>query len=143
MQFDPASKKLRIDAAELCHTVVNHASIDRRAAHIRPDDGKVDELLEHQYGTNYHPKQELCRTVSRGGLFYEIHATADGIARASGKTTVCVNRLFGDYTSKLDADRTAETVAFAALLAYMVAESEMLGTIAFRITFSTTAATRA
>ena len=135
MQFDPASKKLRIDAAELCHTVVNHASIDRRAAHIRPDDGKVDELLEHQYGTNYHPKQELCRTVSRGGLFYEIHATADGIARASGKTTVCVNRLFGDYTSKLDADRTAETVAFAALLAYMVAESEMLGTIAFRITF--------
>ena len=32
MQFDPASKKLRIDAAELCHTVVNHASIDRRAA---------------------------------------------------------------------------------------------------------------
>ena len=33
MQFDPASKKLRIDAAELCHTVVNHASIDRRAAH--------------------------------------------------------------------------------------------------------------
>ena len=131
----PLPKSSRIGAAELCHTVVNHASIDRRAAHIRPDDGKVDELLEHQYGTNYHPKQELCRTVSRGGLFYEIHATADGIARASGKTTVCVNRLFGDYTSKLDADRTAETVAFAALLAYMVAESEMLGTIAFRITF--------
>ena len=135
MQFDPVSKKLRIDARELCHTVVNHASIDRRAAHIREDDGKVDELLEHRYGTNYHKKQALCRTVSRGGLFYEIGGTADGIARESGKVTVCVNRLFGDYTSKLDTDRTAETVALAALLACMVAESEMLGNVAFRITF--------
>ena len=135
MQFDPVSKKLRIDARELCHTVVNHASIDRRAAHIREDDGKVDELLEHRYGTNYHKKQALCRTVSRGGLFYEIGGTADGIARESGKVTVCVNRLFGDYTSKLDTDRTAETVALAALLACMVAESEMLGSVAFRITF--------
>ena len=135
MQFDPVSKKLRIDARELCHTVVNHASIDRRAAHIREDDGKVDELLEHRYGTNYHKKQALCRTVSRGGLFYEIGGTADGIARENGKVTVCVNRLFGDYTSKLDADRTAETVALAALLACMVAESELLGSVAFRITF--------
>lgn len=135
MQFDPVSKKLRIDARELCHTVVNHASIDRRAAHIREDDGKVDELLEHRYGTNYHKKQALCRTVSRGGLFYEIGGTADGIARENGKVTVCVNRLFGDYTSKLDTDRTAETVALAALLACMVAESEMLGSVAFRITF--------
>ena len=135
MQFDPVSKKLRIDARELCHTVVNHASIDRRAAHIREDDGKVDDLLEHRYGTNYHKKQALCRTVSRGGLFYEIGGTADGIARENGKVTVCVNRLFGDYTSKLDTDRTAETVALAALLACMVAESEMLGSVAFRITF--------
>ena len=135
MQFDPVSKKLRIDARELCHTVVNHASIDRRAAHIREDDGKVDDLLEHRYGTNYHKKQALCRTVSRGGLFYEIGGTADGIARESGKVTVCVNRLFGDYTSKLDTDRTAETVALAALLACMVAESELLGSVAFRITF--------
>ena len=135
MQFDPVSKKLRIDARELCHTVVNHASIDRRAAHIREDDGKVDELLEHRYGTNYHKKQALCRTVSRGGLFYEIGGTADGIARENGKVTVCVNRLFGDYTSKLDTDRTAETVALAALLACMVAESELLGSVAFRITF--------
>lgn len=135
MQFDPVSKKLRIDARELCHTVVNHASIDRRAAHIREDDGKVDDLLEHRYGTNYHKKQALCRTVSRGGLFYEIGGTADGIARENGKVTVCVNRLFGDYTSKLDADRTAETVALAALLACMVAESELLGSVAFRITF--------
>ena len=135
MQFDPVSKKLRIDARELCHTVVNHASIDRRAAHIREDDGKVDDLLEHRYGTNYHKKQALCRTVSRGGLFYEIGGTADGIARENGKVTVCVNRLFGDYTSKLDTDRTAETVALAALLACMVAESEMLGNVAFRITF--------
>lgn len=135
MQFDPVSKKLRIDARELCHTVVNHASIDRRAAHIREDDGKVDALLEHRYGTNYHKKQALCRTVSRGGLFYEIGGTADGIARENGKVTVCVNRLFGDYTSKLDTDRTAETVALAALFACMVAESEMLGSVAFRITF--------
>ena len=135
MQFDPVSKKLRIDARELCHTVVNHASIDRRAAHIREDDGKVDDLLEHRYGTNYHKKQVLCRTVSRGGLFYEIGGTADGIARENGKVTVCVNRLFGDYTSKLDTDRTAETVALAALLACMVAESELLGSVAFRITF--------
>ena len=135
MQFDPVSKKLRIDARELCHTVVNHASIDRRAAHIREDDGKVDELLEHRYGTNYHKKQALCRTVSRGGLFYEIGGTADGIARENGKVTVCVNRLFGDYTSKLDTDRTAETVALAALLACMAAESELLGSVAFRITF--------
>lgn len=135
MQFDPVSKKLRIDARELCHTVVNHASIDRRAAHIREDDGKVDDLLEHRYGTNYHKKQALCRTVSRGGLFYEIGGTADGIARENGKVTVCVNRLFGDYTSKLDTDRTAETVALAALLACMVAESELLGSVAFRITF--------
>lgn len=135
MQFDPVSKKLRIDARELCHTVVNHASIDRRAAHIREDDGKVDALLEHRYGTNYHKKQALCRTVSRGGLFYEIGGTADGIARENGKVTVCVNRLFGDYTSKLDTDRTAETVALAALFACMVAESELLGSVAFRITF--------
>lgn len=135
MQFDPVSKKLRIDARELCHTVVNHASIDRRAAHIREDDGKVDDLLEHRYGTNYHKKQALCRTVSRGGLFYEIGGTADGIARENGKVTVCVNRLFGDYTSKLDTDRTAETVALAALFACMVAESELLGSVAFRITF--------
>lgn len=135
MQFDPVSKKLRIDARELCHTVVNHASIDRRAAHIREDDGKVDDLLEHRYGTNYHKKQAFCRTVSRGGLFYEIGGTADGITRENGKVTVCVNRLFGDYTSKLDTDRTAETVALAALLACMVAESELLGSVAFRITF--------
>lgn len=135
MQFDPASKKLRIDAAELCHTVVNHADIDRRAARIREDDGKVDELLESRHGTNYHTKQALCRTVSRGGLFYEISGTADGIFRESGKTTVCVNRLYGGYTSELSADRTAETVALAALLAYMVAESEMLGTVTFCVTF--------
>ena len=135
MQFDPASKKLRIDAADLCHTVVNHADIDRRAARIREDDGKVDELLESRHGTNYHTKQALCRTVSRGGLFYEISGTADGILRESGKTTVCVNRLYGGYTSELSADRTAETVALAALLAYMVAESEMLGTVTFCVTF--------
>ena len=135
IQFDPASKKLRIDAAELCHTVVNHADIDRRAARIREDDGKVDELLESRHGTNYHTKQALCRTVSRGGLFYEISGTADGILRESGKTTVCVNRLYGGYTSELSADRTAETVALAALLAYMVAESEMLGTVTFCVTF--------
>ena len=135
MQFDPASKKLRIDASELCRTVVNHADIDRRAARIREDDGKVDELLENKHGTNYHTKQALCRTVSRGGLFYEISGTADGIFRESGKTTVCVNRLYGGYTSELSADRTAETVALAALLAYMVAESEMLGTVTFCVTF--------
>lgn len=135
MQFDPATKKLRIDAAELCHAVVNHADIDRRAARIRADDGKVDELLEAKHGACYRKKQVVCRTVSRGGLFYEIGGTADGILREGGTVTVCVNRLFGDNTAKLNADRTAESVALAALLAYMVAESEMLAEIAVRITF--------
>ena len=135
MQFDPASKKLRIDADGLCHAVVNHASIDRRAARIREDDGRIAELLAAAHGTNYREKQELCRTVSRGGLFYEIHGTADGIFREGGKTTVCVNRLYGGYTADLGADRTAEYVALAALLAYMTAETEMLGNISFCVTF--------
>lgn len=135
MQFDPTSKKLRIGAAELCHAVVNHASIDLRGVRIREDDGKVDALLEAQYGTNYRAGVELCRTVSRGGLFYEIRGAADGILRQSGKTTVCVNRTVNDYTSKIDSDAAAEFVALAALLSYMTAESEMLGSVGFRLTF--------
>lgn len=135
MQFDSATKKLRIDAAELCHAVVNHASIDLRGVRIREDDGRIDELLIEQHGTKYRAGVELCRTVSRGGLFYEIRGAADGILRENGRATVCVNRTVSDYTSKIDNDAAAEHIALAALLAYMVAESETLGSIGFRLTF--------
>ena len=47
MIFDAAAKKVHISVEELCHTVVNHASIDTRGARLYPDKGTVAEVGSH------------------------------------------------------------------------------------------------
>ena len=135
MRFDAGSKKVYITADELCHTVVNHASIDSRGARIYPDSGKIADYMVNRHGLKYEENVHSHRTVSRGGLFYEIDGTCDGVIRKDGKVCVCINRHFGGYTSKITADIAAEYIGIAVTNAYMIAESEMLSTISFAVTF--------
>ncbi len=134
MIFDEAAKKIQIGVKELCHTVVNHASIDARGARIREDGGKIREMLEHQHGLCYQPDILLSRTFSRGGLFYEISDVCDGILRLPDRTVVYVNRCVGEATDMVGEDQAAELVGQAVVSAAMVAEIEMLGRIAFCVT---------
>ncbi len=135
MIFDVNLKKVYITADELCRTVVNHASIDVRGVRVFEDSGKVKEHFESKFGLSYSPEVPLNRTFSRGGLFYDIHGVCDGLIRRDGKTTVCVNRQVNDFTSKVTADVAAEAIGNAVVLAYMVAESEMLSNISFCVCF--------
>ena len=135
MIFDAAAKKVHISVEELCHTVVNHASIDTRGARLYPDKGKVAEWLTGKHGLAYTEEVSLSRTVSRGGLFYEVSGVCDGVLREGGKVLACVNRCIGDFTSCITSDMAAESIGQAVAYAYMLAESEMLGSIGFRVTF--------
>ncbi|MBQ4556354.1 MAG: hypothetical protein IJA60_01735 [Clostridia bacterium] len=135
MYFEAATKKVHISVGELCHTVVNHASIDVRGAHVYPDNGKMQEILEKEHGYAYSSDVSLYRTVSRGGLFYCIDGVCDGIIKRSGKVTVCVNRCYNGFTSKIDSDIAAEAIGNAVAYAYIVAESEMLSDITFAVNF--------
>ncbi len=135
MIFEAAAKKVHISADELCRTVVNHASIDARGARIYPDNGKLDEVFENKFGLSYESDVPVSRTVSRGGIFYSISGMCDGIVRKDGKVTVCVNRAINDFTSKITADIAAEAIGNAVTLAHMVAESEMLVSISFLVSF--------
>ena len=135
MWFDTAAKKVHISVDTLCHTVVNHASIDTRGTRIYPDTGKVAEHLAKRYGLAYTEAVPVSRTVSRGGLFYEVSGICDGILRKDNKVTVCVNRMVNSFTSCITADMAAESIGQAVALAYMVAEGEMLGSISFCVTF--------
>ena len=135
MNFDAAAKKVHISVEELCHTVVNHASIDARGAHLYPDKGKVAELLTKRHGLAYTEAVSLSRTVSRGGLFYEVSGVCDGVLREGGKVTACVNGCIGDFTSRITSDMAAESIGRAVAYAYMLAEAESLGTVGFRVTF--------
>ncbi len=134
MIFDEAARKIQIGVKELCHTVVNHASIDARGFRIREDGGKVREMLEHQHGLCYQPDVLLSRTFSRGGLFYEISDVCDGILRLPDRTVVYVNRCVGGTTDMVGEDQAAELVGQAVVFAAMVAEIEMLGRITFCVT---------
>lgn len=135
MQFDVATKKVHISVDELCRTVVNHASIDARGLRIYPDTGKLAERMAEKYGLSYEEDVALTRTVSRGGLFYEVSGVCDGILRKNGQTTVFVNRCVNGYTDRITADMTAESIGNAVVYAYMAAESEMLSSVTFRVTF--------
>lgn len=135
MIFDPATKKVNITVSELCRTVVNHASIDVRGARIFPDSGKLSELFEAKFGLAFMPDVAVSRTFSRGGLFYEINGVCDGIIRSDGKVIVCVNRGINGYTSEISSDMAAESIGNAVVLAYIVAESEMLSNISFLVSF--------
>ena len=88
MIFDAAAKKVHISVEELCHTVVNHASIDTRGARLYPDKGKVAEWLTGKHGLAYTEDVSLSRTVSRGGLFYEVSGVCDGVLREGGNVAV-------------------------------------------------------
>ena len=134
MQFDAAAKKVYISVEELCHTVVNHASIDTRGTRIYPDAGKVSEHLAKKHGLAYTEAVSLSRTVSRGGLFYEVGGICDGILRKDGKVFVCINRIVRDFTSRISSDVAAESIGQAVAFAYMLAESEMLGSVGFILT---------
>lgn len=135
MLFDAATKKVHISVDELCRTVVNHASIDVRGIRIYPDAGKLAERMVEKYGLSYTENVTLTRTVSRGGLFYEVYGTCDGVLHKNGKTTVCVNRGVSGYTDRITTDMAAEAIGNAVAYAYIVAESEMLSSISFRVTF--------
>ncbi|MBQ4151120.1 MAG: ATP-dependent DNA helicase [Clostridia bacterium] len=135
MIFEAAAKKVHITTSELCRTVVNHSSIDVRGARIFPDNGKLREIYERKFGLAYESDVPLFRTISRGGVFYEISGVCDGIVRQNSKVTVCVNRVINDYTSKINADMAAETIGNAVALAHLVAESEMLVNISFLVGF--------
>lgn len=135
MLFDAAAKKVHITVDELCRTVVNHASIDARGTRIYPDTGKIAERMAQKYGLSYTEDVAIMRTVSRGGLFYEVHGVCDGVLHRDGKTTVCVNRCTNGYTDRISSDMAAETIGTAVANAYMIAESEMLASITFRVTF--------
>ena len=135
MQFDAATKKVHISAEELCRTVVNHASIDARGIRIYPDTGKLAERMTEKYGLSYTENVPLTRTVSRGGLFYEVSGVCDGILRKNGQTTVFVNRCVTSYTDRITTDLAAECIGNAVVYAYMTAESEMLSSVTFRVTF--------
>ncbi|MBQ5798376.1 MAG: DEAD/DEAH box helicase, partial [Clostridia bacterium] len=135
MIFDAAAKKVHITTGELCRTVVNHASIDVRGARIYADSGKLREIYERKFGLAYEADVPVFRTVSRGGIFYEISGVCDGIIRHNSKVTVCINRMINDFTSKVDADMAAETIGNAVALAHIVAESEMLVNVTFLVGF--------
>ncbi len=135
MRFDASTKKVFITANELCHSVVNHASIDARGARIYPDTGKISEYMVKKHGLKYEESVQCHRTVSRGGLFYEIDGICDGVIRENGRVCVCVNRHFGGYTSQITSDTAAEYIGLAVINAYMLAESEMLSSISFAVTF--------
>ncbi len=135
MRFDAATKKVYITAEELCHTVVNHASIDVRGTRIYPDSGKIADYMSAKHGLSYEESVACHRTVSRGGLFYEIDGVCDGVVRDGGRVCVCVNRLCNGYTSEINADSAAEYIGIAVVNAYMLAESEMLSEISFAVTF--------
>lgn len=135
MVFEAATKKVHISVDELCRTVVNHASIDTRGARVYSENGKLCELFEQKYGLCYTPDVSVSRTVSRGGLFYCLSGMCDGILRKDGKVTVCVNRCYSGYTSKIDPDTAAEAIGCAVAYAYIVGESEMLTSISFMVSF--------
>lgn len=135
MLFDAAAKKVHITVDELCRTVVNHGSIDARGARIYPDTGKIAERMAQKYGLSYTEDVSVSRTVSRGGLFYEVHSVCDGVLHRDGKTTVCVNRCTNGFTDRISSDMAAESIGTAVANAYMIAESEMLPSITFRVTF--------
>lgn len=135
MLFDAAAKKVHITVDELCHAVVNHASIDARGMRIYPDTGKIAERMVQKYGLSYTENVALTRTVSRGGLFYEVHGMCDGVLHRNGKTIVCINRCTNGYTDQITSDMAAEAIGIAVANAYMIAESEMLPSITFRVTF--------
>ncbi len=134
MLFDAATKKVHISVEELCHTVVNHASIDARGARIYPDRGKAGELLTARHGLAYTEQVSLGRTVSRGGLFYVVNGVCDGVLREGGRVFACVNRAVGDFTSRITADMVAEAIGQAVAYAYLLAEGEALGSVGFRVT---------
>ena len=134
MRFDAAAKKVHISVGELCRTVVNHASIDTRGTRIYPDTGKVTDHLTKKYGLAYTEAVSLSRTVSRGGLFYEVGGICDGILRKDGRVYVCINRMVSDYTAHVQSDMLAESIGNAVAFAYMLAESEMLGSVGFLLT---------
>ena len=135
MYFEAAAKKVHISAAELCRTVVNHSSIDARGFKVFPDSGKMQEILESKFGIAYEANVFVSRTVSRGGIFYDVSGVCDGVVRLANKTIVCVNRQINDYTSRITADTAAETLGNAVALAHMFAESEMLVNITFLVSF--------
>ena len=135
MIFDADLKKVYISVNELCRTVVNHASIDVRGMRIYPDTGKFAEFYESKFGLTFTRDVSLQRTVSRGGLFYDITGVCDGIIRRDGKVIVCVNRLVNDFTSLISADMSAEAVGNAVVFAYMLAEKEMLLNVSFLVGF--------
>ncbi len=135
MIFDASLKKVHISVDELCRTVVNHASIDARGARIYADSGKAEEFFESKFGLSYTADVSVSRTFSRGGIFYDISGVCDGVIRRDGKTTVCVNRQINDFTSKITQDMAAEAIGNAVVLAYMIAESEMLSNISFLVCF--------
>lgn len=135
MHFDASTKKVQISVDELCYTVVNHASIDVRGTRIYRDNGKIADRMAQKYGLSYTESVSLSRTVSRGGLFYEVHGVCDGVIRKNGKVVVCVNRLTNGFTDRINADLAAESIGIAVANAYMLAESEMLTNISFCVTF--------
>lgn len=135
MRFEASTKKVHISVEELCRTVVNHASIDVRGGHVYRDSGKLRETYEKMYGLSYSTDEFVSRTVSRGGLFYEISGVPDGIIRKDGKTTVCINRSFSGHTDTIDSDTAAEAIGTAVAYAYMLAENDMLLNISFMVTF--------
>ena len=135
MIFDANLKKVYISVGELCRTVVNHSSIDVRGMRVYPDTGKLAELYESKFGLTFTRDVALQRTVSRGGLFYDITGICDGIIRRDGKVIVCVNRCVNDYTSLISADMSAEAIGNAVVLAYLLAEKEMLLNVSFLVGF--------
>lgn len=135
MIFEAAVKKVHISAEEICRTVVNHSSIDVRGARVFPDSGKLNEYFEGKYGLAYQSDVPVCRTVSRGGIFYSISGVCDGFMRRDNKVTVFVNRAINDFTSKITADMAAEAIGNAVALAHMVAEAEMLASVTFTVSF--------
>ena len=135
MRFDAATKKVFITVEELCHSVVNHASIDVRGARIYPDSGKISEYMSGKYGLKYEEGVRCHKTVSRGGLFYELDGVCDGVIREGGKVCVCVNRHYGGNTHFVNSESTAEYIGIAVMNAYMIAESEMLTSIGIAVTF--------
>ena len=135
MIFDANLKKVHISVAELCRTVVNYSSIDMRGARIYADSSKASEYFESKFGLSYTPDVSISRTFSRGGLFYDISGVCDGVIRRDGKITVCVNRTVNDFTSKITADMASEAIGNAVVLAYMIADSEMLTNVSFNVCF--------
>ncbi len=135
MIFEAATKKVKISVGELCRTVVNHASIDVRGAHVYNAAEKVSELFEKKFGVCYTGDVMLSHTVSRGGLIYELYGCCDGILRRDGKVTVCINRGYSGFTEKIDSSAAAEAIGNAVVYAYILAEKEALASVSFKVTF--------